>query len=162
MVPRTKTLPGTQTNSAKEHGEIAQQCSQSKTFEDLKIQRTIFIHMFRVQKQDWNQISRKNFSYPNKRFEWEERSFFLLGLINGLGYTAVKLEVMCIVSFVKILPIISLWMTSEWNRNFELETCKKYWKGFHQHESSNCYQKAIQKTDSNSKLNGWCFWNGGK
>ena len=51
-VPRTKTLPGTQTNSAKEHGEIAQQCSQSKTFEDLKIQRTNFIQMFRVQKQD--------------------------------------------------------------------------------------------------------------
>ena len=109
VVPITETLPGTQTNSAKEHGEIAQQYSQSKTFDDLKIQRTIsYPNASRSETGLKSNQPKKNFSYPNKRFEWEKRSFFLLGSINGPAYTTVKLEAMCIASFVKMLPIITL------------------------------------------------------
>ena len=43
MVPIIDTLPSTQTNSAKENVEIAQEnYSPSEMFQDLKNQRTIF------------------------------------------------------------------------------------------------------------------------
>ena len=107
MVPITDTLPSTQTHSAKEDGEIPQEnYSPSEMFLDLKNQRTIFEPDASCSKKRLKVNQPRSFSYPKKKFGKEERSFCLLGTINGPGYTRTKRRTVYIASFVK-LPTIA-------------------------------------------------------
>ena len=76
MVPIIDTLPSTQTNSAKEDGDIAQEnYFSSEMFQDLKNQRTIFEPDASRSEKSLKANQPKNFSYPKKKFGKEERSF---------------------------------------------------------------------------------------
>ena len=80
MVPIIDTLPSTQTNSAKEDGEIAQEnYSPSEMLEDLKNQKTIFEPDASRSRKILKANQQKNFSYPKKKFEKKrEVSVFLV------------------------------------------------------------------------------------
>ena len=99
MVPIIDTLPSTQTNSAKEDGETAQEnYSLSEMFQDLKNQRTIFepdaSRSGTRLKAIIKKKKKKHFSYPISRENLEKKRevFCFLGTINGPGYTTTKLK----------------------------------------------------------------------
>ena len=87
MVPIIDTLPSTQTNSAKEDGETAQEnYSLSEMFQDLKNQRTIFepdasrsgTRLKAIIKKKKKKKKKTLFlSYLKRKFGKEERSFLL-------------------------------------------------------------------------------------
>ena len=93
MVPIIDTLPSTQTNSAKEDGEIGQEnYSPSEMFQDLKNRRTIFEPDASRSGKTLKANQPKKFSYPRKNLEKKREVFCLLGTINGPGYTTTKLK----------------------------------------------------------------------
>ena len=99
MVPIIDTLPSTQTNSAKEDGDIAQEnYFSSEMFQDLKNQRTIFEPDASRSEKSLKANQPKNFSYPKKKFG---KVFYFLGTKNGPIYTMTKLKTVYIASFVK-------------------------------------------------------------
>ena len=102
VVPIVDTLPNTQINSAT-NGEIAQEnYSPSEMFQDLKNKRTIFEPDASYSGKRLKANQPKNFSYLKKKFGKNRGEVFcLLGTINGLDYTTVKLKTEYIASFVK-------------------------------------------------------------
>ena len=78
-MPIIDTLPSTQTNSAKEDGEIAQEnYSPSEMLEDLKNQKTIFEPDASRSRKILKVNQQKNFSYPKKKFEKKRDVFVFL------------------------------------------------------------------------------------
>ena len=79
MVPIIDTLPSTQTNSAKEDGETAQEnYSLSEMFQDLKNQRTIF----EPEKKKKKKKKKKNtFPILSQEKIWKRREKFFAFLV---------------------------------------------------------------------------------
>ena len=160
VVPIIDTLPSTQTNSGKEDSEIAQEnYSPSEMLQDLKNQRTIFEPDASRSGKRLKTNQPKNFSYAKKKFGIEERSFLPSWYDKWTWLHSDEAEdsVYCIiginVNHCNMLNCIIL-------ENSFIKTGYSNWKharntdkSFHQHESSNCHQQAIQRQLKNSRVN---------
>ena len=160
MVQIIDILPSTQTNSAKENVEIAQEnYSPSgmldfkkflKIKKDLKNQRTIFDADASSSGKRLKANQPKNFLYSKKNLEKKREVFCFLGTINGPSYSTTKTRTVYIVSFVKMIDHYNMLNGIRVANSF-INTGYSDWKharstgkGFHQRESSNCHQQAIQ------------------
>ena len=90
MVPIIDTLPSTQTNSAKEDGETAQEnYSLSEMFQDLKNQRTIFepdasrsgTRLKAIIKKKKKKKKKKTFPILSQEKIWKRREKFFAFLV---------------------------------------------------------------------------------
>ena len=109
VVPIIDTIPSTQTNSAKEDGEIAQENhSSSEMFQDLENQRTIFkpdVSRSRTGLISGLISAKKAFYIPRNNLEKKREVFCPVSTTDGPNYTTTKLKTVYIASFVK-MPII--------------------------------------------------------
>ena len=152
MVPIIDTLPSTQTNTAKEDREIAQEYySPSEMLQDLKSQRTIFKLDASRSGTKLKVNQPKNFSYPKKNLEGKIEVFLPSWYDKGiwLHYYEAEDGACCITCKNAYLYTMLNDIRVE---NYFIKTGYSNWKharstdkGFHKHEFSNRHQQAIQR-----------------
>ena len=152
VVSITETLPSTQINSVKGDGEITQEnYSPSEMVQNLKNQITIFEPDASLSGKRLKANQPRNFSYPKKKFGKEEISFLpsWYNKWTWLHYDEAEDSVYCIIckstdhcNMLNDIRVENSFIKTWYSNWKHARSTDKY---FHQHESSNCHQKAIQR-----------------
>ena len=152
VVSITETLPSTQINSVKGGSETTQEnYSPSEMVQNLKNQITIFEPDASLSGKRLKANQPRNFSYPKKKFGKEEIRFVpsWYNKWTWLHYDEAEDSVYCIIckstdhcNMLNDFRVENAFIKTRHSNWKQARSTDKY---FHQHESSNCHEKAIQR-----------------